>query len=1163
MATRVLILHPKLVFAVTLKQALEQTGAFEVHPFTTIQATLEYLREHPQDVALVDFSLPDANGTQLVRWLRSTQPDLAIIASPRPADANEIMAALKIQGMVNPPFTAREIIPLLEQAVETMQRIADDTPPRPITLPGIDPSEDTPVPPIAVNTRILDDAPQPPAQQPSGTRILEDDPGTPAPPTAPFGKTRILDDVQPDIPEAPYAPEYGSTRKLDESPPPPHSAQPRRLIEEPPIEEGDTPAVPTRNSEATRQFLASKPSSFDSLFDDVLDVIDAELGIGDEDKPENEDEDSSQGDSFKGMIKSLSRPEPDSSLPERQKQGMDFTYTSGMDTVLREIARTKTAPLPDVDAPPPGQVPDMPPSTFEKLAQEEPPMPTLEDSGTIGDLMVGISDNQFRNVLAMLRGEEPHKSSADIERATIEEAFAGVFWPGESGEQTEETPVPPPTLPEVPPPPKDMGETTAGFNRTFDQMDYIESFDEEAGDATVPQVILEAALDESTPPGDFSLNRLIDDIDARLSIHKLAIRGLPSWDQETGAFRAVDMEGIREPDFLPDELPMGEMVTPDLPRLEDDDEAVFTTQPSKATREALQEQGEQSSVTLEWVSEGYTEDTAIAQSQSDTQADTLLDAIEADDEPGDFTPLEPLDNAEWGEETPLPTETGSIEPETIPEAETPEEMDWLDEGAFTAGEVDTVFDGYGRFDDVPGYDDGYVEPEATSIEAEIEPEDEWLDETPPVYDENTWLQPLLEKPEKKQETQPEAPFTEEPIVFQQEEVIEEPDTFQQEEVIEEPVVFQQEEVIEEPVVFQQEEVIEEPIAFQQEEVMAAPEDVLSAWDASPTEEDLETTTRPLDIPAEIVESQVHTAWDIAAHEEVGSTTQPLEIVDSWDEPGEETSAAEVPPEKPDSNVAQLAVTLTQASLDVSAEATLLTHHGEIIAYAGHLTQDDVEELRAAIENDWDAQPEGARIRFVTLPSSGKDYMLYSILTQANLTLSMIFSSETPLRVIRKQGQILADALRHVPEVPPPPVVEPPATPVEITPVTPVQEMVEVAVRQAFSYVWLLRDPDNHLPGVAAQAMISGLTLQLSEQGWQIITLQVHEDFIYLLAEVPGDTPPNLVMTDLKRRSAEIARAQIPNLDVKTLWADSYLILTPGRELETEEILEFINFQRML
>jgi hypothetical protein len=29
-----------------------------------------------------------------------------------------------------------------------------------------------------------------------------------------------------------------------------------------------------------------------------------------------------------------------------------------------------------------------------------------------------------------------------------------------------------------------------------------------------------------------------------------------------------------------------------------------------------------------------------------------------------------------------------------------------------------------------------------------------------------------------------------------------------------------------------------------------------------------------------------------------------------------------------------------------------------------------------------------------------------------------------------------------------------------------------------------------------------------------------------------------------------------------LWADAYLILTPGRELETEEILEFVNFQRM-
>jgi hypothetical protein len=101
-----------------------------------------------------------------------------------------------------------------------------------------------------------------------------------------------------------------------------------------------------------------------------------------------------------------------------------------------------------------------------------------------------------------------------------------------------------------------------------------------------------------------------------------------------------------------------------------------------------------------------------------------------------------------------------------------------------------------------------------------------------------------------------------------------------------------------------------------------------------------------------------------------------------------------------------------------------------------------------------------------------------------------------------------------------------------------------------------------LSDAVAHAMMSGLKTQLRELGWGIRTLQVHEDFVYLYAGVPGENPPHEIMRDLKRRSAEIAHAQNPDITPQMLWADAYLILTRGRELETEEILEFVNFQRM-
>lgn len=120
MATRVLIIYRQLVAAVTLKQALEQTGQFEVHPFTQADAAFDYLREHPHDVALVDFQLPARSGSKLVQQLRAIQPELAIIITPRQPNMDSLMLTLNLQGVVDPPFSARTIIPAVRQALEYM-----------------------------------------------------------------------------------------------------------------------------------------------------------------------------------------------------------------------------------------------------------------------------------------------------------------------------------------------------------------------------------------------------------------------------------------------------------------------------------------------------------------------------------------------------------------------------------------------------------------------------------------------------------------------------------------------------------------------------------------------------------------------------------------------------------------------------------------------------------------------------------------------------------------------------------------------------------------------------------------------------------------------------------------------------------------------------------
>ncbi len=258
----------------------------------------------------------------------------------------------------------------------------------------------------------------------------------------------------------------------------------------------------------------------------------------------------------------------------------------------------------------------------------------------------------------------------------------------------------------------------------------------------------------------------------------------------------------------------------------------------------------------------------------------------------------------------------------------------------------------------------------------------------------------------------------------------------------------------------------------------------------------------------------------------------------------------------DPYVAQLALSLTQVSLELAAEATLLAREGRIVAYAGTLPFEDVDDIRDAVSNDWQADPKQARIRFITLPSSGEDYMLYSRRTDGNLTLSMIFAGNQPLNKMRSQSDRLLEALWAVPEKPETAVAV--AEPEKVE--TP--ELIDAGPLTLYTFVWLTRDPDHIIDNRMAQSIVMGLDVQLTRGAWDITTLNVHEDYVYLLAGVPGEAPAHEIVHDVMRRSAEMVHGHDKSIDPDTFWADSYMVLAPGRELDIEEIQRFINFVRM-
>lgn len=247
-------------------------------------------------------------------------------------------------------------------------------------------------------------------------------------------------------------------------------------------------------------------------------------------------------------------------------------------------------------------------------------------------------------------------------------------------------------------------------------------------------------------------------------------------------------------------------------------------------------------------------------------------------------------------------------------------------------------------------------------------------------------------------------------------------------------------------------------------------------------------------------------------------------------------------------LAQLALTMTQTMTELTADASVLTQGERIHAFSGEMPLDRFRALRRVIADDWAAQGDQSRVRFIRLPDGSADYMLYSRGTINDFCLTLIFSGGRQLREIRQQGESLLNALAAAP-----------ATPSESQATADSAPAPEPAT-QPFSFVWLLADPDLPLPKLVAHQLLFWLELQLNGLGWTIHRLDVHGDFIYLYADVPGGASPDALIRDVMERSRQIACAEDQALP-QDLWADAYLVLQPGRDISNRELGRFLQFAR--
>src|SRR5690606_35060848 len=111
-------------------------------------------------------------------------------------------------------------------------------------------------------------------------------------------------------------------------------------------------------------------------------------------------------------------------------------------------------------------------------------------------------------------------------------------------------------------------------------------------------------------------------------------------------------------------------------------------------------------------------------------------------------------------------------------------------------------------------------------------------------------------------------------------------------------------------------------------------------------------------------------------------------------------------------------------------------------------------------------------------------------------------------------------------------------------------------------LWVLADPNAQLDDELAEALIAGLQTQLTEARWHVHTVEARDEYVYVYADMPAERPQPELVDELKLRAANILAAVDPGISPTGLWAEGYMVVSPGRLLEMDEIQDFVNFERM-
>jgi DNA-binding NarL/FixJ family response regulator/REP element-mobilizing transposase RayT len=1158
MAIRVLIINRQLAFAVSLKQALERTGAFDVHPFTTANAALEYLQNHPQDVALVDFTSIGTDGANVIESLRRLQPTIALVTSPE--QSADIMRLLRLQESIDPPYSARDVIPLLNSAVAAMSpsgatRVfdepssnsaptqenptkaspADTSPARPRPLrPGeISPEE---LRPYMYSSDVFKKRTEGFASETS-----EDD-LPPQPPT-----TGALHEPQV-VPDARRPGEFMTDELAAPSTDVFHGDSPREE-EEPPLERSNrrrgayttenlqppttdvfrdltppAPVEPLRPGEYSEQDLLNLALNRGIETDDAARPRPGEMLTGDLDQYRVSTDIFKEGD---GGTSSITQEDAAAMWEQLTRDGQP-TQTA-LESALQGMG-----------------------AAFD--FEDDAPPPTNTDN-----LIAQARDSYFELPPEVIPPIEP-VSKTDVLLARAEEAeftadeasdFGGAW---DFPDAAEGAPSDKPDTETLKTSKKPTDPLPPGV---MEQILSSDSLDEQYGiDALTRGEDWKDLVTGDLPPRLNNTEELL----ARYQMPFDEAQPAPTDDE--GDFRFEGDADAFQPPISPEQLAAnwGQTVNLEDEPAQTSGTVVLTEygdDPDAGVRqlEAIADEIRRTRETKSLAPEPMMERADEVFKRLAAEEPPVPDALDEGGTVGDL--YAGVNDASFknvlqilrGEEIPADAQQSAL----------PAPLD--EQPIITQGEIEEIFSSFGRTERDMGDDgDGGISSAQVILETA-------LDESTPM---DAFSLPALIASIERQLAQHKPSIRALPSWRSgDEDAAVGQDVFMREPAFLDAVIEQVEaealptldesSAIEygDGTTYAGEAQVElEPQNMETEWLPAA--EVRPAfsddWSLEPPirEDDTHGFTKPLD------EAFIGEELPRIENEEPEFSTE-FERLASFNMPG--TDVGEYTPQMgmpviQDPYLAQIALSLTQVSLEEVA-AAVLTREDEVIAFAGRMGRDDIDEIGNAIGGRWDNPSAQANMRFVTSHSSGRDYMVYSRQTVNDLTLTLVFPGATSLRDIRRQGKRLAEALMAVPE----PQADPRDTQTENA--IDLAASAESDVRTMYTYVWLLRDPNQRLSEIVSRAIEAGITVQLQERAWSVHHLSVRDEFVYLLAEVPGEAPPYEVVRDLKRRATEIARKQNPALGKGELWADSYLVVSPGRELVEDEIQQFIQFERMM